>query len=263
VTTDNLPIEFRYISRRLVTEIVQQHEAGEFPVDRSWTVQLKVLGVTVKKRRPDYHNVYDLANRATKAVENFTGTIEAGSPYVRDMLDLHTCVFPVYMGWEEAINVEIAALVADDLNDGERTFVALVGSASNFIGRAPSTISSGWFPSDADGLYHILATTSEPGEPSIERYRLDDEDSLSEIDRIESALRIVGDAQGKYPSRRLEFLAKVHLERHGVTIRGERFVHVIVGAPIWAAVTSATSRADSVIATYVDCDGSGEWPEPL
>jgi hypothetical protein len=235
VATDNSPVDYKYISRRLTEEIVQQHEAAKSRSELSLGVQLRVFGMSVKTRKPDFRNLFDLARRATDAVINLTGTLEAEGLYVAGELDLHPCRFPVHMGWERSPNHEVAAYVADAVVGGERVFVGLFGSVGNYIGhREEDRLSTGFFPSDIDGLYGILNGSLEPSDPRIWQDYLDDNAQLDEMDVVEIAIRLGTLASADFRSRRLQYLAKVHIALHDVDVQSEHFDHVLIGAPVWA-----------------------------
>ena len=186
--TDNWPVDFVYISRRLTTEIVQQDEAARSRWQWSWNVWFKIIGLTVTKRQLDYVNRFDLAKRATEAVTDRTGTFDFGGEYVSGELDLHVCAGPVFMGWEDTISAKIAILVADQVKDGERLFLALFGSIGNYTGHEYTKAIGGWHPSDADGLYRILATSLEPSDPKIEQGRIDDDYGHDALSKVEVAM---------------------------------------------------------------------------
>jgi len=82
-TTDNDPVEYRYVSKRLVTEIVQQHAAARRR--RSWAVSVstKLVGISVASKHPDGNDYFDLALRAEEAVEEDTGTLEQPCRYIK------------------------------------------------------------------------------------------------------------------------------------------------------------------------------------
>lgn len=235
VSTDRWPVDFKYISRRLVTEIVQQHEAAQSRYDMSWSLRFKLLGLTIQKRQLDYANRFDLARRATEAVVNLTGTLEVDGEYIRGELDLHTCAFPVLMGWDNGGKGEVALLVSDQVDHDGGTFVALIGSVENYIGHQPSPPGAGFCPSDLDGLNGILATSLEPSDAKISKDFMGEDARWDDLDRMEAAVRIARGAKDTYPSTRLDFLAKSHYHLHDVTIRGEHFAHFLLGAPVWAA----------------------------
>lgn len=234
MATDNWPVDFQYVSTRLTTEIVQQHEAALPRRKLSLSLQLKLLGLTVKTRAPDYRNRFDLASRATEAVADLTGTVEIDGDYILAELDVYAAILPVHLGWRDAANVEIAALIADTGAGTPRTFVALIGSASNFLGRN-SAEPSGWCPSDLDGLYEILDSALEARDPALDPWYLSEDARHDDVGRVEAALTIGREVIKRGTPRRLEVLARPHYQLHDVTVEDKHFSHVIIGAPIWAA----------------------------
>ena len=162
MTTDTWPSEFRYVSRRLVAQIVQRNEAKRPRRSVSFGFNLGLATVNVTGRPPDYGKVYDLVRRATEHVSDNTGTLAHPGLYVRSDLELDLCWFPVLLGWADgARRGEIAAIFADTtLDDTGRTFVALFGSIFNYVAMKPKPVDGvGVFPSDLAGLYQILNAT--------------------------------------------------------------------------------------------------------
>jgi hypothetical protein len=164
--TDGWPVDFRYISSRLVLQIVQQDEATR----SRWRfsgIPTPWGPIGLHKKRLDRDNEFALCREATKAVRDLTGTITQGwREYIRAELDLTMGFMTVLMGWKDSANVEIAAMKAevDDPESG-RVLVALFGSASNYRGRKPVSDGLTEIPSDVDGLYGILDRTREPETP--------------------------------------------------------------------------------------------------
>jgi len=234
VGTDNWAVDFKFISTRLVTEIVQQYEAAASRHDRSWSAGIKGIAVSSKKRGPNFDNRFDLARRATEAVTNLTGTLDVGGDYVRGVLDFHHCITAVHQGWEDTANAEIAILVSDFVNDGERSFVALFGSVGSYIGHAPTLPISGWFPSDADGLYRILSSCLEPTDDQVDSVWLADDARHDDLSRFDSALTITETVDSDRRTEPLEFLARADTQIHNVHLDGKQFRHVLLGAAVWA-----------------------------
>jgi hypothetical protein len=232
--TDNWLVDFKYISTRLVTDIVQQHEAATPRHDRSTSLGIRGSSVSFQKRHPDYDNRFDLALRATEAVANLTGSLEADGPYVRATLNMHRYITIVHQGWKDSANVEIAILASDEKKRRRRTFVALVGSVGNYIGHAPSEPLSGWHPSDADGLYEILASSLEPTDELVDPKWLAEDARNDPLSRLDTALAITENIETDLGSEPLEFLARADYQLHNLSYRGERFAHVLLGAAVWA-----------------------------
>jgi hypothetical protein len=100
--TDRSPVSYLYLSRRLLTGVVQQDEAS---LARSnWSVNVSpvpAVGVSRERKPPDYDNLYDLAARSTEATSDHTGSID--SPwgiYLHGEMDMHFGVFPPHQGWD-------------------------------------------------------------------------------------------------------------------------------------------------------------------
>ena len=176
VPTDTWPVHFRYISRRLVKEIVQQHEATRPRVKASFSFPLRAIGLTLIRRDPDYLNLYDLTRRATEAIDNLTGSVEFPGTYVRAELDITPGYFTVLMGWQDRSHVDIAAMMTrTHVEDVGSVLVGLFGSISNYTWRVPKSEGLGEIPSDVAGLYEILDRTAEDGDPTLDPERVEDE----------------------------------------------------------------------------------------
>lgn len=241
MSTDNWPVNFTYISQRLTKEIAQQDEAARLPIEMSAKLRLAIFSMVFKTRKLDYGNRYALARKATSAVESLTGTVELPGEYVKATADVLVCDFPVFMGWKDTFNAHVAAIVLDGSRDSERTFVALFGSVANFLGYKAGGDSVGWTPSDFDGLYRLIDSSREPGDPEIDPEALQEDDRHDDMSRLETAWRVAGRSRTIDHLRQMEFLAKVHLHVHDVSILGEHFEHFLVGAPVWVATPAPIS----------------------
>ena len=240
MTTDSWPQEFRYISKRLVREIVQQHEAA----GRSWTADSADVSVTparvgFRKRRPDPDNPYDLARRATQAVSDNTGTLEVGGSYVRGELELKLCQFPVLLGLDRSHSPVASVCHVGESANGTRTVVAMFGSIENYIGskRRRNADGGGFFPSDIAGLYGIVELAREPRDARPDSDRIADDEELDDLAVCEIAIHFAIQSE-PFQRARFSFLAKTHLHLSDALIDGKRYATVLVGTPIWVATPS-------------------------
>ncbi|MFL6161549.1 MAG: DUF7019 family protein [Jatrophihabitantaceae bacterium] len=235
MVTDRSPVRYDYLSRRLLTSVVQQDEAA---MPRSkWSLDLnplKMVGLSRERKPPDYDNLYDLAMRSTDAVQDQSGTIDSPwAYYIRGRLDLHHGVFSPHMGW----NGHVACYRGETTTtDGEPVFIALFGSASNLIGwqlkdEPPPT----YTPSDMPGLYLFLDAIREAGDPEVEVMRRTDDYGMSDQGRVESALQHAkGGARTDIGPR--DFLATVLIREEEFKSRAADFEgRVLICAPLWIA----------------------------
>lgn len=245
------PANFRYISKRLTREIVQESHATTRR--RSWSLglDLKLLTLAVIRQRPDYRNRYEMAQRATEAVKDKTGSLAYPGDYIQAEADLRCCYFPVHLGWDEVANAEIAAFVIKaDLLESGRTFMALIGSIGNYVGRKrrDSANGGGWCPSDVMGLYDVLRLGLEPSDPRLSSIYVAEDLPMSDDARFSAAMTIFGNVEDHYPPRRLAFLAKVHHYATDLEFYKRQYDTVLLGAPIWVAepppVPLATFRGE-------------------
>jgi hypothetical protein len=233
--TDRWPVDFRYISRRLVLQIVQQDQATRsrwrFPaIPTPWGP----LGL--QKNRIDRRNEFALCRETTEAVRNNTSTIaQSWGEYIRAELDLTMGLMTVLMGWEDASHVEIAAMKAE-VNDPEagRVLVALFGSASNYRGRKPISDGLAEIPSDVDGLYGILDRTREPRDRKISNEYLDRDTGHSPSSRADTAARLLGERFTGFREGHFDLL----MQSFCIDERTKPYDLVILGAPVWVATPS-------------------------
>ena len=239
MTTDNQAVDYRYISRRLTRDIVQQHEAGR-------RRPLGLVGITLgpfafrwRTLSPDYHNQYKVALRATDAVSDNTGSLGAPGAYLRATMQMELDKVAVHIGFEDTASQEVAGYFADqDVPVAGRVFVALLGSIHNLVGwRAADRLLTDRCPSDVDGMYEVLAASLEPQDNTIETEFLERErDEPDERWSIEAAHRLAfRDGSRLKNLRSLEFLARVHVCVQDVEVCGDRYQWAVLGAPIWVA----------------------------
>jgi hypothetical protein len=210
MVTDRWPVDFRYISRRLVTEIVQQDEATRPRRRPPLTIPLLGMSITFQERDPEMSNPFDLVRRAREAVHDNTGSIDTYGPYDEDEAPLHLCQIKVLMGFEGRHNVDIAAIFTDaNIGDAGRCFIALFGSVSNYSHVKPDADPSfGLHPSDASGLYTILDRATEASDPRVDREHLWDDAACGMQTRLEVAHRFFEGCRGHFPVEHLQFFAR-------------------------------------------------------
>ncbi|GAB3940933.1 hypothetical protein GCM10029976_059390 [Kribbella albertanoniae] len=247
MVTDNWPVDVKYCSRRLTRQIVGQDAAPRSKWLRKVGLNLgaKAAGVSaeVGLREVDRTNIYDVARRAIDVVSDNTGTLANPGHYVRATVDLSWGAIPVHMGWDRAQNVRVACFFADvEVPDVGSIFPGLFGSATNFLGVADEEYSGGWMPSDAEGMYQILADAAEPEDPVVATKFLEWDRDLSLQSRLRSAATIYTTAATQGPDR-MDVLFRpydtardVDLSFHGLS-PGEsgRYSLVMLGTPIWVA----------------------------
>lgn len=232
--TDRSPINYLYLSRRLLTGVVQQDEAS---LSRSnWSVNVSpvpVVGVSRERKPPDYDNLYDLAVRSTEATSDHTGSIDnPWGIYLHGEMEMHFGVFPPHQGWEGHVACYRGeSKTADD----QPVYVALFGSGSNVIGRRPTDDTSEWYPSSVDGLYMFLDSIREDGDPEVDLIYRTADYGMSVEARVETALRHANGG-ARADLGRLEFLAVILLAEDDHESREIDFSgRVILAAPLWVA----------------------------
>jgi hypothetical protein len=233
VGTNKWQVDFRYISRRLVRQIVDQ--------DTSARTRWRIGGIPTPwgnfglYREPiDRKNDFALVREATKSVKDLTSTIaQAWGPYIRAELDLTIGIVTVLGGWKDQTHVEIAAMKAEVVDaDVGRVFVAMFGSASNYIGRKLIPDELAETPSDIDGLYGILDRTRELEDPEIDDHFLDRDLGYSPNGRTQEAASLLNGPRFRgSQSKRFDVLMQSFCTDEST----KPYDLVILGAPVWIA----------------------------
>jgi hypothetical protein len=254
--TDNFPVHFRYISERLVTDIVQQWVAGRAEIEVGEVgANFGIFQATIKAAEIDWGNKYQLVKLATLAVKDHTGWIDANDrqrripngDYVRARMYLQKSLVPV-RGWENGGRHAVAGFAGwEELPDFGRVFVGLIGSEANLSGvQTTSRLTlAGRTASDLMGWYELINATREAGEPRADEDYLAQERSmfsdttelLAEAADSFSATHMMGQ------SELLDSLFLVHESATEVDLQlrgpdGESlglFKIALLGAPIWVA----------------------------
>jgi hypothetical protein len=236
MATDNDPTEYRYISERLTRELVQQDEAAR-PRKR-WSAGVSLHGLELRRTEAPvkFKNRFDLAVRTTAAVQNLTGTLAAPADFIHETIGLSFMKVQVHLGFEGTGYQLVAGYFSDlELPNIGRVFVALFGSITNVRGwRRTDVLQADVSPSDADGLYEILASTLEPKDAPIIGSYLMDERELTAEDRFNSAHAIA--FRHNEPLRysgEFEFLAVNHGLTHNISLGHRHYDVAVLGAPIW------------------------------
>jgi hypothetical protein len=213
---------------------MQHDEAARARSKWSFDLNLTHIGFRRERKAPDYSNLRDLAMRSADVVSDNTGNIENPGVYIRDQLEMHYGVFRPLLGWNGGHVACYRGLTTTE--DGKSVFVALFGSASNVVGWRPSDErTSGFYPSDMQGLYSLLDTVREHGDPEIDLdYRIDDY-GLPEEARADTAILFATEGATKSLGR-LDALIRPFIEINTHDSRRGQFQgRVIVGAPVWIA----------------------------
>ncbi len=235
---------FVFWSRRLVKEIVQQHESSP---RKRWRVSFSAtmphgVGVNISRDALDCTNEFALIRSATQSVKEITGPISqlwGWDEYVTGELELELGVVCVHAGWENGLNIEIAAMRAVlTAPEGGTTLVAMFGSASNYRKLNGNEGQLAEKPSDVDGLYAILDRTREPADPKIGTHFLDRELSHSAESRAAEAENLLDGPRFKaFRKNTFEVLIKVFAR---VEDDSTDYETIVLGTPIWVAERAAT-----------------------
>ena len=235
MTTDNWPVDFRYISKRLVREIVQQHEAAAGRALGGARLRFGPISLPLGKRVPDYKNPFELVRRATVAVSDNTGTLERPGEYVRAMVDLREGYINLFLR-ERHPPVKVAVMSADvEVPHVGRTLAVLLGSLSNYRHRRSEDYRGAGLPSDVSGCYEILERVRERGDPRIDTSHFRRGAGYHSDILVDSALKLKYELAEIVPLEYLELLARIFFVVEDHTWKGTEYDRVLVGAPVWVA----------------------------
>lgn len=237
VLTDREPFEYRYLSGRLLTALLQHDEATR----RRWKIHGEIktplAAIQVSRAELDHTNMHALAARARQLVTDHTGDLGyvGGAHYIEDQLNLRHGIFPSLYGWRG----EVACYSGEVTTAGnERVFLALFGSASNVVGYCAGG-GSGYYPSDITGLYTMLDAAREPDDPEIEFGHRWEDGGLDNEYRAYAAIKQArGGARSNIGVH--DFLAQVFLEVSNFRYDDHFTGRVIIGTPLWVATPRPT-----------------------
>lgn len=242
--TDRAPVDYRYLSRRLLTDLVQ-HDESSVSARRGWrsTVGFSLFGfnIQVQRQRPDLNNMHELAERSLTLVSDNCAGLGRPAEYIHDELDLQRGVFPILAGWHG----EIACFASEVQTEMDgRIFLALFGSVRNLTSRREAEDSLPFHPSDGDGLYALLNEVRERQDPEVHHDYLWEDYRHSPEGRAETAIMFArGGTDG--PAERLEFLARIFTTAYDYERHTDRYDQVVIGSPLWVATPRPQSlRAD-------------------
>lgn len=238
--------DWRYISKRLVRETVQDDEAGR-SVDFSGSVGVGGISASAQRRDPDYGNVFDLAVRTTRILEPRTTKLSdtrlTSGSVVRATVNLHEANLNVWRKWGRNDVVDVASFVAQERYQWGRVLLVLVGSAHNWTLDTATVTSTGRPASDARGLYELIADALEDENAGLRKLADRDrqERERGARYRLAEAVTALSGSPFYAPRNPREVLFIVHdLQRmvelpisDGKGQRLEEFALAIVGAPIW------------------------------
>lgn len=231
--TDRNPIDYHYLSRRLLTELRDYEEAVRAP--RSWRFRLGLpsAGVETGSSERDPDNLHALARRSSQLVSDNTGDLERPGRWFQAQLPLRYGVFDTHLGWSGG-EVAIFSGTATSAEDEQETRLVLIGSASNLVGYRPKQEGSGFHPSAISGLYALLDAIREQNDPEVMLdYRIDDLE-LPPTARAAAAVQLAaGGARTALGT--MTFLARTMLELDQVPLAGRAHARVLIGAPLWVA----------------------------
>jgi len=226
--SDRNPVEYVYLSRRLLTEVRQSDEAVRPPRRRRFRLGPSWASREIESADRDPDNLQALARRSSELVADNTGDLERPGRYFRAQLPLRLGVFETLLGWRGGA---VATFLGETTSaeNGQQIRVVLIGSASNAVGHRPDPTGSGFYPSAICGLYALLDAVREEGDPEVELdYRIDDLE-MDTVARAETAVRLAGDA-GRYDLGIVDFLAQGMID---VDVAAD--VRVLIGSPLWVA----------------------------
>lgn len=238
--TDRDPIEYLYMSDRLLKDLVKHEEATRSRYQFQPSISFKGISLGIRRRPVDIDNLYDLAGRSLQLVSDNTGGLESTwSPYVHATLDLRSGAFEPLMGWRGGY---VACFQGEATTDeGARVFVALFGSASNWrVFRANDETLGGFTPSDMMGLYGLLDAVRETDDPEIGLQERIDELDLEREHKLSEAIDFARRGARPFGPRRLCFLARRMMSAENYQTDEGSYDRVLIAAPLWIATPAPT-----------------------
>jgi hypothetical protein len=233
--TDRDPVEYLYMSKRLLTDLVKHEEAARSRFQFQPAFSFFGISLGLSRRSADFDNLYELAGRSLQLVSDHTAGLESTwSPYVHATVDLRSGAFEPLMGWRGG---HVACFAGETTTDeGASVFVALIGSASNWRGfRANDETLGGFTPSDMMGLYGLLDAVREPHDPEIGLQERIDEFDLDRDRKLGEAVDFALRGARSLGPQRLSFLARRMMSEDNYCIDDVTYDHVLVAAPLWIA----------------------------
>jgi hypothetical protein len=238
--TDRHPIDYLYLSRRLLSDLVQHEQAAQSRWQFQPSFTLMGFSLGVGRRRADFDNLYDLAHRSQQLVSDNTGGLDqVGSHYVLATLKLRNGVFEPLMGWRGG---RVACFQGEaTADDGASVFVALFGSASNWRGfRADEETLSGFTPSDVMGLYGVLDAVREADDPEVGLEEKINELDLQRDHKLDEAVRFARLGVRSSDPQQLTFLARHLMSTENYQSDDGSYDRVLIAAPLWIATPMPT-----------------------
>jgi hypothetical protein len=250
VIVNRWPTEFVYASRRILGDIVSQHEASRNNPFRLGKLKggFAGFGAEAERRPAENNEIYALIRRATGYISDHIGTLDDPNlaPYVRTKIHLFSRRVRLWAVWEEKYHHEIATFTASETLPGiGRVFLALVGSGSNFIGRPHGLQSSAVrTPSDVFGLYDIVNECIEEADdptlhPDVLRREQEREGSEDE-EWFKDVANIVLGESSTVPMELVDVLFKPHRVLYDADLRLltsglDHYAVAVIGTPLWIA----------------------------
>ncbi|MDI6106029.1 hypothetical protein QLQ12_46440 [Actinoplanes sp. NEAU-A12] len=230
MTTDNFPQTYIYLSRRIINDLYDQHEAHSRGMEVNVTA--KIPGIDLKASgRKQVDNYYWLARQVTEAVRDNTGTLLDPGTYVRARMEVTWAEVPFLEGGFRVAWMSCFA----DTKEGP-AFAALCGSLQNFVGYSEGEDHRyrGWYPSAPVGMAKLVSSFSGDRE-DVSGAALWASDSDPE-QAIRSALTISSTLGSGHIAGRaeLDVLFQVFSWREYPIGQGSGRV-AMIGTPIWAA----------------------------
>jgi hypothetical protein len=238
--TDRDPVEYQYMSKRLLTDLVKHEEAARSRFQLQPAFSIFGISLGLSRRSADYDNLYELAGRSLQLVSDHTAGLESTwSPYVHATVDLRSGAFEPLQGWRGG---HVACFAGEATTDeGASVFVALIGSASNWRGfRADDETLGGFTPSDMLGLYGLVDAVREPDDPEIGLRERMDELDFERGRKLRQAIDFVRKGARPFGPQRLSFLAHRMMSEENYRIDDVTYDRVLVAAPLWIATPAPT-----------------------
>jgi hypothetical protein len=235
---DKTPLEFVYISERLVDDVYKRYLAGK----RGAKLEgLSIAGNSAQGRiatsQPE--NVYWLARKATELVKKRTGSLLDEKPYIRvDGVPTTWATVPFMQEQGRVAWFEAEA----DTREGS-VLLILCGSVRNLRGHVPTARPSGWYPSTAEGLSQIVRAFAHGNNDPRPSLRAKTDEVASFVQTAHGIGEKIAE-NCKIGDENLDLLFNVFYVCDDLALDGREFRRAFLGTPLWAARRAPVDIAD-------------------
>lgn len=264
--TDNSPRTYIYLSRRLLRDLYDQHEAERRRRRLSAEVRAPGFALRSEGREDPTDNPFWLAKQATEAVSDHTGTLMDPGRYVRTKLFLTWSQVPF-----REDSYKVAWMWAIERPETGPVFVALCGSLRNYLAydSYDHQTADGWFPSSADGLRYLVRCFAHAKDDPYSAAQRPQEITVPRLLGTAYAITDVLGIGHQIGQAEMEVLFEVFEYADDITLGSVRYRRALIGTPLWVATMPPRPFAHRPVyepileaGDFVDSPSSPSWRLP-